>query len=636
MARIPESVIQEILDKADIESVVGKYVSFTKRTGANLFGLCPFHSEKTPSFSVSPQKGIYHCFGCGKTGNSIGFIMEIEKMSFIEAVKYLGKEYGVDIPESSSDSSDSRKELKERVYALLTEAARFYYLSLNSDEGQFARKYAAKRNLSNATLKNFGIGYSPDKWDALYKHLSAKGYSDEEMQSSGLFIQSKKTGKLLDLFRNRLMIPIFDAFGKIVAFGGRSMGDEMPKYINSPDSAVYKKQEHLYAFNFAKKSREKQLIIVEGYMDAIAMHQAGIKNAVAALGTAFTDSQLRLASKYSDEVVFFFDADNAGQAAAIRAVKMMLDHLRKHTGLKLRIKIACVPSGKDPDEFIKENGADEFRKVVRAARDVDDYLFDRAYNDCMNNNELDVPAFEDRIIEYGSWLTDEVKQYRFASNAALYIKAPDEILVKKMHEISDKETSTAEKQSLRSIERENNDEIERRRVSNQESKSKKGISDDFVTELEMDVLCYAVLLKGDLYNSSFIDTPDIIRPADFYGKNMKEIVTFFLSNFIPQSGVKEAVLIGELRNYNLNGDQAEKIYFRHSDNIPLDMPLAKLRNEYLVRLYKLRQEMLLQKKNYILRRLDRASSEEESNKLYESLKKIEMGLDFVKKQEEKL
>lgn len=635
MARIPDNVIQDILDKADIESVVGKYVAFTKRTGANKFGLCPFHSEKTPSFSVSLNKGIYHCFGCGKTGNSIGFIMEIERLSFIDAVKFLGKEYGVEIPETGTNEGNNRQE-RDRVYSLLTEAARFYYLTFTGPEGVEARKYAQKRNLSTATLRNFGIGYSPDKWDALYKHLSSKGYTDEEMGNSGLFTVSKKNGKLLDLFRNRLMFPIFDAFGKIVAFGGRSMGDDMPKYINSPDSLVYKKQEHLYAFNFAKKSREKQLIIVEGYMDAIAMHQAGITNSVAALGTAFTDSQLKLASKYAEEVVFFFDADKAGQAAALRAIKMLLTYLKKHSGIKIRIKIACVPEGKDPDEFIKANGPDEFRKVVKAAKDVDTYLFDRAYNDSFYDDELDVPKYEDYIIEYGSWIGDDVKQYRFATNAALYIKAPAEILVNRMNEVADKEGKTEESMSLRSIERDHNEEIERRKIASSENKPKNGIAEDFVTELEMEVFCYAILLKGNLTDPQYISTPDIIRPGDFYGENMKKIVEFFLTHFVKGVGLREDVLVGELSNYNLNNEQAEIVYIKYAEKMPLNMGVSRLRGEYLIRLYKLRREMLLQKKTYILKMLDKTSDPAVRDKYYEDLKKIELGLEFIKKQEENL
>ena len=636
---IPESTIQEILDKADIESVVGKYVAFTKRTGSNLFGLCPFHSEKTPSFSVSLNKGIYHCFGCHKGGNSIGFIMEIEHLSYIEAVKFLGKEYGVDIPETSG-YVDNKRELKDRIYSLLTEAARFFYKSFTSDIGKEAREYAARRKLEPSTLRSFGIGYSPNSWDALYKHLSSKGYTDEEMKGSGLFTISSKNGKLLDLFRNRLMFPIFDAFGKIVAFGGRAMGDDMPKYINSPDSEVYKKQEHLFAFNFAKKSHEKQLIIVEGYMDAIAMHQAGIKNAVAALGTAFTDQQLKLASNYAEEVVFFFDADGAGQKAALRSIDMILKYLRKHTGVKIRIKIACVPSGKDPDEYIKEFGADMFRNVVKNAKDVDDYLFDRAYNDSFENEKLQLSTYQDYILKYGSWISDPVKRYRFASNANLYLKATPEVLVQQMEEYSDKETGAENTQNMRSIEKEHQEEIQRRNalVENQEASKTKtnGVSVDFLTPLEMEVFCYAVALKGHLGDPELINSTDIIHVEDFYGANMQAITKFFLRHFVKGSGVRDDILMNELRNYNLNNEQAEIVYLHCSENIPFDIGLNKLKTDYLLRLYKLRTEMLLQKKLYLTNRLDKNYPDDDKAKLIAMLKKIEDGLEYIKRQEEKL
>ena len=299
MGLIPESVIDEILLKADIESVVGRYVSLSRK-GGNLWGLCPFHHEKTASFSVNPSKGIYKCFGCNKGGNAINFIMEIEHLNYPEAIRYLGGIYGIEVPDTRDGSnSDAAREKTKRVKALLNEAAKFYYKQFNDpDTGAPAQAYAKKRALDKQTLDHFGIGYSPDSWDALKNHLAEKGYTEDEMEVSGIFKRSEKTGNLFDLFRGRLMFPIFDSFGNIIAFGGRSLGNEMPKYINSPDSLVYNKQNHLYALNFAKKEQSKQLIVVEGYMDAIAMHKAGFRNTVAALGTSFTDSQLKLCARY--------------------------------------------------------------------------------------------------------------------------------------------------------------------------------------------------------------------------------------------------------------------------------------------------------------------------------------------------
>ncbi|MBQ5767278.1 MAG: DNA primase, partial [Clostridiales bacterium] len=433
MGLIPDNVIDEVLTRADIESVVGRYV-LLKRQGGNLWGLCPFHSEKTPSFSVNPSKGIYKCFGCGKGGNAISFIMEIEHMNYPEAIRHLGGLYGVEIPETGYSGDNIQKEEKNRVKDILKEAAKYYYKSFNDEYiGKPARDYAAKRGLSKQTLDNFGLGYSPIN-GGLYEFLKQKGYKDEEMLNSGIFAKSSKTNKPYDLFRGRFMFPIFDSFGTIIAFGGRALGDEKPKYINSPDSLVYNKQNHLYAMNFARKEQSKQLIVVEGYMDAIAMHAAGFKNTVAALGTSFTDSQLKLCARYCEEVVFFFDADNAGQKAALRAIKMMMEYLKKLTGINIRIRIAKVPDGKDPDEFIRVNGADKFREVVKNALYVEDYLLVRAKNDNTDpeTGMLDRGRYQEDICLYGSWMNDDIKKSRMAGVAAPLLGATQQAVMSQM------------------------------------------------------------------------------------------------------------------------------------------------------------------------------------------------------------
>lgn len=655
MAQIPDDVIQEILDKADIESVVGKYVTFTKRSGNNLFGLCPFHSEKTPSFSISKSKNIYKCFGCQKAGNSIGFIMEIERLTFPEAVRFLGKEFGVEVPETHGNyDGDRNRKHKDRIYALLTDAARFYYRCFTSPMGKDARDYAKMRNLSPTTLTNFGIGFAPDSWDALYKELSSKGYTDEEMEGSGLFTHTRNTGKLIDLFRYKLMFPIFDAFGKIVAFGGRAMRDEKPKYINSPDSDVYKKQEHLYALNFAKKDRTEQLIVVEGYMDAIAIHQAGIKNAVASLGTAFTDSQLKLVSRYAKEVVFFFDVDNAGKNAAVRAIRMMMDYLRKYSGISVRIKIAQVPeeSGcKDPDEFIKKFGPEAFRGIVLEAKDVEDYLMTRAYEDSFVNNRLDLGKYQDFVLEYGSWIPDEIKRYRMASQANIYLKATPEILADRMvRHLEDKRNKyAADREQARATEQEirrRNDVSRAQDASgsnisypNTEANSQApgGIPKDYVNELEIETFCYAVQLGGKLLEH--VKKELILRPNDFYGENMKTLVTYFLSHFVAGQGVREDLLVMALRDMLFNGKIAELVFIENMEKIPLYSDSVRLAGEYKLRIIKLRRDMLLNKKKYITTLLDKMAGITDparKEKLYEALRKIDAGLEYLKREEDNL
>ncbi len=595
MAKIPQSTIDEVLARADIESVVGKYVTFTKRTGQNLFGLCPFHSEKTPSFSVSITKNIYKCFGCQKCGNAIGFIMDIEKMSFPEAVKHLGDQYGVPVEweEDGQDNSADLKNRKKRVEAILTEAAGFYYKALNSDAGKAARAYAAQRQLSQKTLIKFGIGYAPDGFTNLYQYLKQKGYDDSELKDSGLFTVAKN-GNLIDLFRGRLIVPIFDLFGKIVAFGGRNLGPELPKYVNSPDSLVYEKNKHLYALNYAKNTKTKQLIIVEGYMDAIAMHQAGVDNAVAALGTAFTDNQLRLASKCNvDEIVFFFDSDKAGQTAAIRASKMMLAYLRKMSGIKIRIKIAVVPNGKDPDEYIKTNGVEAFKAVVRSAKDVNDYLFSRAYDDNFDEERgLDQTRFQEDIVTYGSWLYDPIKREKMAAQAAQYLGARAETIISAMEHAEDNEIESKRNTDKREQERAESAEIEHRRENAVNTPKA-----DIVTRDEMELFVRAVRLGAALGDESKLNRKDVIRIKDFSGQNIREVVEFFLTEYKEGYGVSEAVLVNKLSEVLFNGIKAEVFYMKMCEAIPAEPSLdAEIdmykKTLYIVRLKQCSKDMI--------------------------------------------
>ena len=320
---IPNEVVEEIISRSDIASVVGQYVQFTKNSGNNLFGLCPFHSEDTPSFSVSTNKQMFYCFGCHKGGDVVTFIKEIEHLSYVEALKFLAEKAGVTIPEPDDANYRKEEQLRKRLKEALLEAARYYYKNFKSEKGEAARAYLKKRAIAPATATKFGLGYAPDEWSGLYDHLVSKGFSQYEIQKSGLFVTTKNN-KTIDLFRGRLMFPIFNAMGELIAFGGRIIGDGNPKYVNSPETPVYSKQRNLYALNFAKQSKMKQIIVVEGYMDVISMHQAGVTNAVASLGTALTERQLDLLERYCEEVVLFYDSDKAGQNAAVRGLKMLM------------------------------------------------------------------------------------------------------------------------------------------------------------------------------------------------------------------------------------------------------------------------------------------------------------------------
>lgn len=362
----PAAFIDELIARNPIEDVVGQYVNL-RRSGSNLFGLCPFHGEKTASFSVAPDKGMYYCFGCHKGGGSINFMMELEGLSYPDAVRSLAKRVGLEVPED--EQYQSRYRAQERLWALHKEAARFFHSKLYAPEGKAALEYAIGRGMPKSTLINFGIGYAPDSWTALVDALRKKGYTDEELKDSGLVTVSQKNGKLFDRFRDRLMFPIIDVRGNVIGFGGRIMNNKDPnaaKYLNSPETLIFNKRKNLFALNLAKKSKQGYLILVEGYMDAIALHQYGFDCAVASLGTALTEDGANLLSKYTDQVVLIYDGDNAGQRAAQRAIPIL-----EKTGLQ--VKVLQMRDAKDPDEFLKKFGADKFKLLLEESANRVEY-----------------------------------------------------------------------------------------------------------------------------------------------------------------------------------------------------------------------------------------------------------------------
>ena len=357
-----ESFLTELTERNDIVDVVSGYVRLGKKSGSNMFGLCPFHSEKTPSFSVSPDKQIYHCFGCGKGGGVINFIMEIENLSFPEAVEFLAKRAGMPMPEEENDR-ESRK--RSRMLALNRDAARFFYAQLSTPQGGAAREYMARRRIGPATAKNFGIGFAPDTWDSLEKAMREKGYTDFEMFDAGLVRKGKKGG-YYDTFRNRLMFPVIDVRGNVIGFSGRILGDGEPKYMNSPETLVFNKSRNLFALNLAKKSKSGYIILSEGNIDVVSLHQAGFDSAVASLGTSLTPEQARLISRYTNQVIIAYDNDGAGIKAAQRAIGIL-------EKLDLKVKVLRLEGAKDPDEFIKRKGPEAFRKLLEGSENQIDY-----------------------------------------------------------------------------------------------------------------------------------------------------------------------------------------------------------------------------------------------------------------------
>ena len=356
---IPADIVNEVKYRNDIESVISSYVELKKR-GKNLVGLCPFHNEKTPSFTVYPENGSFYCFGCGVGGDVFSFIKLIENLDYADAIRYLAEKSGISIIETERDNS--LQAMRNKIYDINRETAKFYHSYLMSEEGKWALSYLTGRGLKISTIKHFGLGAAPDSWDMLLKHLKSKGFSIDEMLAANVISKSSK-GTYYDRFRKRVMFPIINVRGRVVAFSGRAMpGDDKQggKYVNTSDTLVYKKSENLFGMNFAKNVCEERVILVEGNMDVVSLHQAGFENTVAALGTAFTAEEAKLLSRYTKEIVLTLDADAAGQKAVKRAGEILKD-----TGLNVRVIV--VPDGKDPDEFIKKNGPERFKALLEGA-----------------------------------------------------------------------------------------------------------------------------------------------------------------------------------------------------------------------------------------------------------------------------
>lgn len=357
MVRYSDELLDEIKSKNDILDIVSQYVTL-KRTGRNYMGLCPFHKEKSGSFCVSPDKQIFHCFGCGVGGNVFHFISKIENLNFKESVEFLASRAGIELPTSNNLEDDRLSRLKSRVYEVNKCAAEFYHQNLYKPTAKPAQEYVKKRRLDNKTLIAFKIGYS-GRFNELYQELKAKGFTEEEILASCL-VNKNQNGKFIDRFRNRLMFPIVDTHERVIAFGGRVLDDSKPKYINSPEDIVYSKGRHLFAFNIARKYNEKTIIMVEGYMDAVSLHQRGIHNAVASLGTALTEAQGRLLRRSCEKVIIGYDADGAGQAATLRGLEILQN-------LGCDIRILQIEGAKDPDEFVVKYGPERFQKYVDQA-----------------------------------------------------------------------------------------------------------------------------------------------------------------------------------------------------------------------------------------------------------------------------
>lgn len=406
--RISEDFLSELKYRSDISDIASSYMQL-KRRGRNLVGLCPFHSEKTPSFNIYPENGSFYCFGCGAGGDVITFVMKIENLDYMEAVKFLAQRAGMTMPEDTVD--DSMSKLKNRVYEANREAARFFYAKLYSKEGAQALSYLHSRALTDNTIKRFGLGFSPDSRFALTNHLKSKGFTDSELIAANLVFKTRSGNGVVDRFYNRVMFPIIDLRGNVIAFGGRIMTDQKPKYLNTSDTIVFNKSRNLFSLNNAKNSGSRRLILCEGYMDVIAVNQAGFSDAVATLGTALTVEQAMLMKRYCDEVVICYDADEAGQKATARAISIL-----RNAGLVVRV--LAIPDSKDPDEFIRKNGdkgAAAFKNLLEnSGNDVEYQLYKLKSNYDINTSDGKF-AYLSQAVKVLSALDNAMEQDIYAS-----------------------------------------------------------------------------------------------------------------------------------------------------------------------------------------------------------------------------
>ena len=401
MPLIPDHIIQEVAEKNDIYELVSQYVSL-KRTGSSYTGLCPFHNEKTPSFSVSPQKGIFHCFGCGEGGNSIGVYMKIENLSFYEAVKKMAEKVNVELPKADSfdyHKSDQRRKERELIYEINQAAADKFYENLKGSKDAIA--YFKGREIDGAWAKRYLLGYARDGWDDMFTHLKNKGYTESDILKAGLIV-GNDSGKFYDRFRHRVMFPIFDERDNIIGFGGRVLNDDKPKYLNSPEGPVFSKGKNLFALNIAKRTRSDTVILVEGYMDVIALAMHGYTNAVATLGTAITPDQAKMLKRYFKEVVICYDSDGAGRSATEKAITIM-----RNAGVKA--SVMYLSGGKDPDEYIKKMGKDSFNTALKGRKTDITYLIEYFREKFDINIDGEKVSYIESLIPYLLLVTNPVE-----------------------------------------------------------------------------------------------------------------------------------------------------------------------------------------------------------------------------------
>ncbi len=538
----PDSFLQELKLRSDITEIASSYVNL-KRHGRNMVGLCPFHGEKTPSFNIYTESGSFYCFGCGAGGDVITFIMKIENLDYVEAVKFLAQRAGMEMPENTYD--DSLSKLRMRIYEANREAARFFHATLLSQRGQSGLNYLRGRALSDRTIRHFGLGFADDDWNSLCNHLKSKGFSEYEIYSANLAFKRKNGNGIYDRFVNRVMFPIIDLRGNVIAFGGRIMTDEKPKYLNTSDTPVFKKSENLFSLNNAKSSGTRTLILCEGYMDVIALNQAGFTNAVATLGTALTNEQAVLMKRYADEVIICYDADGAGQKATARAIDIL-----RNAGLP--IKILTVPSGKDPDEFIRskgDNGPAAFKLLIeKCGNDIEYRLMKLKENYNLNTTDGKV-AFLNEAVKIVATIESPIERDVFASKLCAELEIDKNAFLEQISKVKRRDRRENIKKETRQIQAELNgqsDKINREHYKKPRSSS-----------AEEALLVY--LINNPDYANSISER---VTPDKFSNSLIKRYYEYVLSKI--KSGYEPLTSVSS----DFNSDEVSYLYKLISTTIP--------------------------------------------------------------------
>ena len=595
MARYSEEVLNEVKQQNDIVDVVSQYVHL-KRSGRNFFGLCPFHNEKSPSFSVSPDKQIFHCFGCGVGGNVITFIERIEGLNFVEAVQMLAERANIQLP-SLQDNVDTQKEiLKEKVYKINEFTAEYYHQNLYKPESKLAQEYVKKRQLSNETLKSFRIGFS-GKFDELYQQLKGQGFNEQEILESGL-VNKNDRGQFIDRYRNRLMFPICDVRGRVIAFGGRVLDDSKPKYINSPENVVYSKGRHLFGLNVAKKGDTKKLLIVEGYMDVISLHQRGITNVVAPLGTALTEQQGWLLRRTAEQIILSFDSDDAGIKAKLRAIDIL-----QNMGCDLRV--IQLEGAKDPDEYILKYGNIRFQAAIDKAMSVIEFKVKILKRELDLNNTNDKIKFLNEIAKLISKVDNTMEREVYIEKIAQEYDISKEAIYAEVNKLAYKNAGI---KSEKILEKPKPVIVHRKKETKEVSLATKRRENTIIS----------ILLSGDL--SVFEIIKQNIKPEDFQYEINRKIAEKLYDEF-------------EKGNSNINGiidnldeEEQSQITMIMADDYEID-DLEKAIDD-IIQSYK--RDKLENRKNEILELLDQNQENDEKKKLEEELSNIIIALAKIR------